>query len=172
MAANAEIFFEHDRWGRNLLWSAGLHVLLTAAIVGRGGSFVAIGSQLGRGGRRRHALGVTTGEHGGIALEACAGQECAGETSRRGVSQSGAKSRRSRSRMRLRFLTRSSDQTGKAGKPVVSESQRKPQPQPPSGGEQCRSVWTRWSGQRAVRNIQRGRSQGRIRIYGRRRRFW
>jgi protein TonB len=33
MAANAEIFFEHDRWGRNLAWSAGLHVAVAAAIV-------------------------------------------------------------------------------------------------------------------------------------------
>jgi periplasmic protein TonB len=31
MAANAEIFFEHDRWGRALAWSAGLHVAITAA---------------------------------------------------------------------------------------------------------------------------------------------
>ena len=31
--ANAEIFFEHDRWGRNLAWSAGLHVAVAAAIV-------------------------------------------------------------------------------------------------------------------------------------------
>jgi len=34
MAANAEIFFEHDRWGRNLAWSMGLHVAITAAIIG------------------------------------------------------------------------------------------------------------------------------------------
>jgi protein TonB len=33
MAANAEIFLEHDRWGRNLAWSAGLHVAVAAAIV-------------------------------------------------------------------------------------------------------------------------------------------
>ncbi len=33
MAANAEIFFERDSWGRNLAWSAGLHVVFTAAIV-------------------------------------------------------------------------------------------------------------------------------------------
>ena len=32
MAANAEIFFEHDRWGRNLAWSIGLHAAFTAAI--------------------------------------------------------------------------------------------------------------------------------------------
>ena len=33
MAANAEIFFEHDQWGRNLAWSAGLHFAVAAAIV-------------------------------------------------------------------------------------------------------------------------------------------
>jgi periplasmic protein TonB len=33
MAANAEIFFEHDRWGRALAWSAGLHVAITAALL-------------------------------------------------------------------------------------------------------------------------------------------
>jgi protein TonB len=43
--ASAEIFFEHERWGRNLAWSASLHVGVTLAIIfyawfahGRGGS--------------------------------------------------------------------------------------------------------------------------------------
>jgi periplasmic protein TonB len=33
MAQNAEIFFEHDSWGRALAWSAGFHVVVTAIIV-------------------------------------------------------------------------------------------------------------------------------------------
>jgi protein TonB len=33
MAANAEIYFEHDRWGRALAWSAGLHVGITALLL-------------------------------------------------------------------------------------------------------------------------------------------
>jgi protein TonB len=33
MAANAEIFFEHDRWGRNLAWSAALHLAVAGSIV-------------------------------------------------------------------------------------------------------------------------------------------
>jgi protein TonB len=33
MAPNAEIFFEHDRWGRNLAWSAGFHLAVAAAIL-------------------------------------------------------------------------------------------------------------------------------------------
>ena len=30
--SSTEIFFEHDRWGRNLSWSAGLHVLVVVSI--------------------------------------------------------------------------------------------------------------------------------------------
>jgi len=33
MAANAEIYFEHDRWGRALAWSAGLHVGITVLLL-------------------------------------------------------------------------------------------------------------------------------------------
>ncbi len=33
MAPNAEIFYEHDSWGRNLAWSAGFHVAVAAAII-------------------------------------------------------------------------------------------------------------------------------------------
>jgi protein TonB len=33
MAANAEIYFEHDRLGRAIAWSAGLHVGITAAFL-------------------------------------------------------------------------------------------------------------------------------------------
>jgi len=33
MAANAEIFFEHDRWGRNLTWSVVLHLAVAGSII-------------------------------------------------------------------------------------------------------------------------------------------
>jgi len=33
MAPNAEIFLEHDTWGRNLAWSAGFHVAVAGAIL-------------------------------------------------------------------------------------------------------------------------------------------
>ena len=33
MAANAEIFFEHERWGRNLTWSLGLHLAVVGSIL-------------------------------------------------------------------------------------------------------------------------------------------
>jgi periplasmic protein TonB len=34
MEANAEIFFEHDRWVHNMAWSVALHVGVAAAIIG------------------------------------------------------------------------------------------------------------------------------------------
>jgi len=59
MAANADIFFEHDRWGRNLAWSAALHLAVAGsivlyALVWHGGS----GSTWGAGGGG-DAMGVT-----------------------------------------------------------------------------------------------------------------
>jgi periplasmic protein TonB len=33
MAQNAEIFFEHDNWGRALSWSAGFHIAVTGVIL-------------------------------------------------------------------------------------------------------------------------------------------
>ena len=59
MEANAEIFFEHDRWGRNLAWSMVLHVavagsIILYAVIRPGGS----GSTWGAGGGG-DAMGVT-----------------------------------------------------------------------------------------------------------------
>ena len=59
MEANAEIFFEHDNWGRNLAWSAGLHIavagsIILYAMVVSGGK----GSAWGAGGGGE-AMGVT-----------------------------------------------------------------------------------------------------------------
>jgi|HubBroStandDraft_6_1064221.scaffolds.fasta_scaffold85578_4 protein TonB len=59
MAASAEIFLEHDRWGRNLAWSAGFHagvaacIILYAVVVHSGG-----GGTWGSGGGG-DAMGVT-----------------------------------------------------------------------------------------------------------------
>jgi protein TonB len=59
MEANAEIFFEHDNWVRNLAWSAGLHIAVAGsivlyAVVWHGSS----GSNWGAGGGG-DAMGVT-----------------------------------------------------------------------------------------------------------------
>jgi periplasmic protein TonB len=59
MAANAEIFFEHDRWGPALAWSLGLHVGITAALLAYATFFSApSGSGWGAGGGGE-AMGAT-----------------------------------------------------------------------------------------------------------------
>jgi len=59
MAPNAEIFFEHDPWGRNLAWSAGFHLAVAGAIV----LYAVIGPVTGGGswgaGGGGDAMGVT-----------------------------------------------------------------------------------------------------------------
>jgi protein TonB len=59
MAANAEIFFEHDRWGRNLAWSAALHIAIAGSVV----LYAVIGPSGGGGtwgaGGGGDAMGVT-----------------------------------------------------------------------------------------------------------------
>ncbi len=56
---NAEIFFEHDRWGRNLGWSVALHIAVAAGIVVY--AVVAPGSSRGSwgAGGGGDAIGVT-----------------------------------------------------------------------------------------------------------------
>jgi periplasmic protein TonB len=59
MAQNAEIFFEHDNWGRALGWSAGFHVGVTALIMLYSVVFSgASGANWGEGGGGS-AIGVT-----------------------------------------------------------------------------------------------------------------
>jgi protein TonB len=59
MAANAEIFFEHDRWVRALTWSAGFHIAITGLILLYGAVFTgASGAGWGAGGGGS-AIGVT-----------------------------------------------------------------------------------------------------------------
>ena len=59
MPANAEIFFEHDGWGRALAWSAGLHVgLMAAALLYTVIASTSTGSGWGTGGGG-DAMGAT-----------------------------------------------------------------------------------------------------------------
>ncbi|HLW87227.1 MAG TPA: TonB family protein [Terriglobales bacterium] len=60
MESNAEIFFEHDRWGHNLAWSAALHVAVAGCIV----LYAAVAS-----GGRRETWGIGgTGDAMGVTL--------------------------------------------------------------------------------------------------------
>ncbi|MGB9286206.1 MAG: TonB family protein [Candidatus Sulfotelmatobacter sp.] len=59
MAQNAEIFFEHDSWGRALAWSAGFHLGVTALIVVYAVFFAGPSGQGWGGGGGGEAMGVT-----------------------------------------------------------------------------------------------------------------
>src|ERR1700687_4175070 len=59
MAANAEIYFEHDRWGRALAWSAGLHVGLTAALLAYSAVFYGTSGDTWGAGGGGESIGAT-----------------------------------------------------------------------------------------------------------------
>lgn len=59
MPTSAEIYFEHDRWGRALAWSAGLHVVLTGALIGYAVIFSHSGGSTWGSGGGGDAIGAT-----------------------------------------------------------------------------------------------------------------
>ncbi|MFZ0805734.1 MAG: hypothetical protein WAN03_06110, partial [Candidatus Sulfotelmatobacter sp.] len=59
MAASAEIYFEHDRWGRALAWSAGLHVGITALLLLYSAVFFRTNGEGWGAGGGGEAMGVT-----------------------------------------------------------------------------------------------------------------
>jgi periplasmic protein TonB len=59
MAANAEIYFEHDRWGRALAWSAGLHVGITVALLAYSALVYRTNGDTWGGGGGGEAIGAT-----------------------------------------------------------------------------------------------------------------
>jgi len=59
MAANAEIYFEHDGWGRALAWSAGLHVGITALLLVYSAVFYGTSGQTWGAGGGGEAIGAT-----------------------------------------------------------------------------------------------------------------
>src|SRR5208337_3414066 len=59
MPANAEIYFEHDRWGRALAWSAGLHVGITVLLLIYSGIFYRTSGETWGAGGGGEAIGAT-----------------------------------------------------------------------------------------------------------------
>lgn len=59
MAGNAEIYFEHDRWGRALAWSAGLHVGTLLALLIYSAVFYRTGGNTWGAGGGGEAIGAT-----------------------------------------------------------------------------------------------------------------
>jgi periplasmic protein TonB len=59
MAASADIYFEHERWGRALAWSAGLHIGVTFLIVIYTAFFYHTGGETWGSGGGGEAIGAT-----------------------------------------------------------------------------------------------------------------
>jgi len=59
MPANAEIYFEHDRWGRALAWSAGLHVGITVLLLIYSAVFYRTNGETWGAGGGGEAIGAT-----------------------------------------------------------------------------------------------------------------
>ncbi len=125
MAASAEIFFEHERWGRNLAWSAGFHagiaacILLYAVVVHSGG-----GGTWGAGGGG-DAMGVTLVSTVPLPASPTQTQNVLANESK-GLTHSEPKA-----------VVKEPDaipiadkNAKKKPKPVTSESHQKPQPEP------------------------------------------
>ncbi len=125
MEANAEIFFEHDRWGRNLAWSVALHLavavsIILYAVIGPGGH----GSTWGAGGGG-DAMGVTLVSSVPLPASAVQTQNVLANQSK-GLTQSPPKAEE-----KAPEAIPIPDKNSKAKtKPLPSESHQKAKPQP------------------------------------------
>jgi protein TonB len=133
MAANAEIFFEHDQWGRNLAWSAGLHIGVAAAIV----LYTVIapshsGSGWGAGGGGA-AIGVSVVSTIPLPANPAPTQNVLANESK-GLTQSQPQPEEAKLPDAIPIPEPQAKQKPKP-KPVVSASQRKPTPQPVAEAE-------------------------------------
>ncbi len=125
MPANAEIFFEHDSWGRNLGWSAGLHLAIAGAVIlyavmgpGRGGG------SWGAGGGG-DAIGVTLVSTVPLPANPTQTQNVLANESK-GL----AKSEPKPEEKAPDAIPIPAKQTKQKPKPITTESHQKPQPQP------------------------------------------
>jgi periplasmic protein TonB len=126
MEANAEIFFEHDRWGRNLAWSVALHFGIAATIVGYaliaphgdGGSWGA-----GGGGE---AMGVTLVSNVPLPATPAPTENVLANESK-GITKSQPEPQEEKLPDAIPIPAQDAK---KKPKPTVSATQRKPTPQP------------------------------------------
>jgi len=126
MAANAEIFLEHAPWGRNLAWSAGLHVAFTVAVIlysviSPGGH----GAGWGAGGGG-DAIGVTLVSTVPLPANPAPTQNVLANESK-GLTESQPKPEEATVPDAIPIPDQNAK---KKPKPVVTASQRKPPPQP------------------------------------------
>src|SRR5580704_4987046 len=124
MAANAEIFFEHDRWGRNLAWSLTLHVAVVLAIVLYAAIAPGGGTTWGTGGGG-DAIGVSLVSTVPLPASPAATQNVLANESK-GLTESKPKPEE-KAPEAIPIPDRDAK---KKPKPAISASQRKPAPQP------------------------------------------
>src|SRR5258707_15149004 len=126
MEANAEIFFEHDRWGHNLAWSVALHLAVTGAIIGytvfapRGG-----GGSWGAGGGGE-AMGVTLVSNVPLPANPAPTENVLANESK-GIAKSQPQPVEEKLPDAIPIPAQDSK---KKPKPTVTETHRKPAPQP------------------------------------------
>jgi protein TonB len=123
MAASAEIFFEHERWGRNLSWSAALHVGVVVAIVAYAVIAPRTGSTWGEGGGGE-AIGVSLVNTVPLPANPVKTQSVLA-TESKGLSQSQPKPKQEDQDA----IPIADKHTKIKPKQQISETQRKPQPQ-------------------------------------------
>jgi periplasmic protein TonB len=125
MQASAEIFFEHERWGRNLAWSAGLHVAVVGAII-LYAAFASGGRGQGWGsGGGGEAMGVTLVTTVPLPAPQTQTQNVLANESK-GVSQSKPKPEVTEPEA----IPIPEKNAKKKPKPETSASKRKPEPEP------------------------------------------
>src|SRR5712692_7471136 len=125
MQANAEIFLEHDRWGRNLAWSGALHVAVAGSIL-----LYAVIAPSGRGegwgaGGGGDAIGVTLVSTVPLPASPVQTQNVLANESK-GLTQSLPKVEEKEPEA----IAIPEKDSKKKPKPETSASKRKPQPEP------------------------------------------
>ena len=166
MEANAEIFFEHDKWGRNLAWSAGLHIAVAGSIilyaaVASGGK----GSAWGAGGGG-DAMGVTLVSSVPLPASTVQTQNVLANESK-GITQSQPKAEEKEPEA-IPIPDKNSKTKAKAAKQRAAKAQAGTARR----SQQRSSIRRRRPGQWALRKLQCRRGERRIRIHWGRRRFW
>ena len=126
MEANAEIFFEHDRWGRNLAWSTALHIAVAGAIV----AYTVIAPSSGGGswgaGGGGEAMGVTLVSTVPLPANPAPAENVLANESK-GVTKSQPQPQEEKLPDAIPIPEQ---ETKKKPKPTVSETHRKTVPQP------------------------------------------
>jgi protein TonB len=126
MAANAEIFFEHDRWGRNIAWSVLLHTAITGAIL----LYAVFGPSSGGGtwgaGGGGDAIGVTLVSTIPLPANPSQTQNIVANESK-GLSQSQPKPKEEETPEAIPIPEKNAKQKPK---PKATATQRKPEPEP------------------------------------------